>query len=106
LSPRDLLNRLLSIESAMGRRRAGETRNAPRTIDLDLLIYGDLTVAEPGLVIPHPRLHERSFVLRPLEQIAPAMIHPLLGQSIRQLLERLDAPYCATGPDRAAGAGG
>ena len=91
----------------MGRSRAGEPRNAPRTIDLDLLIYGDLTLAEHGLVIPHPRMHERRFVLRPLEQIAPAMIHPLLGRSIRQILEHLDAPADGgTAPDRAATAGG
>ncbi len=70
LTPRGLLDRLLEIESALGRTRDGP-RYGPRTIDLDLLLYGDERVDEPGLTVPHPRLHERLFVLEPLAELAP-----------------------------------
>jgi 2-amino-4-hydroxy-6-hydroxymethyldihydropteridine diphosphokinase len=87
-SPRDLLDLLLSIERELGRVRTGE-RNEPRTIDLDLLLYGDLVVDEPGLVIPHPRLHERRFVLEPLVELDPDL--RVRGQgSVTQLLAGLD----------------
>ena len=76
-SPQALLQALQAIELAHGRERP--FRNAPRTLDLDLLLYGDLVVDEPGLTLPHPRMHLRAFVLRPLLEIAPALVHPTLG---------------------------
>ena len=71
LGPRELLVSLLGIEREFGRERASEIRNGPRTLDLDILLYGDLMVSESGLEIPHPRLAEREFVLVPLNEIAP-----------------------------------
>ncbi|MCG3123125.1 MAG: 2-amino-4-hydroxy-6-hydroxymethyldihydropteridine pyrophosphokinase [Phycisphaerales bacterium] len=79
LTPRRLLDSLLEIERSRGRDRSREERWGPRTLDLDLLLYGDLVIHEPGLVIPHPRMHERSFVLDPLAQLAPDLLIP--GQS-------------------------
>ena len=78
LSPRALLDRLLEIERSLGRLRLGP-RWGPRTIDLDLLLYGDEVVEEPGLVVPHPRLHERLFVLEPLNELDPALKIPGKG---------------------------
>jgi 2-amino-4-hydroxy-6-hydroxymethyldihydropteridine diphosphokinase len=73
LSPRQLLESLLAIERSLGRVRGSETpRFGPRTIDLDLLLYGDRSIDEPGLRVPHPRMHERRFVLEPLAEIAPS----------------------------------
>ena len=71
LAPRDLLDALLGIERQHGRDRAQEVRWGPRTLDLDLLLYGDEVMDEPGLQVPHPRLHERGFVLVPLLELAP-----------------------------------
>ena len=76
LPARDLLDALLAIERAHGRDRASETRWGPRTLDLDLLLYGDAVVDEPGLRVPHPHLHERAFALRPLLDIAPDVSIP------------------------------
>jgi 2-amino-4-hydroxy-6-hydroxymethyldihydropteridine diphosphokinase len=87
-SPEQTLARLLRIEYALGRRR--ETRRGPRTIDLDLLLYGDERRATEFLQLPHPRLHERRFVLTPLAELAPDFKHPTLHRTISQLL--LDAP--------------
>jgi 2-amino-4-hydroxy-6-hydroxymethyldihydropteridine diphosphokinase len=67
LSCRDLLNRLMDIEDMLGRKR--EAENGPRTIDLDILTYGDLHIEEPDLIVPHPRMNEREFVMRPLSDI-------------------------------------
>ncbi len=91
LSPRRLLETMHRIEAAHGRDRSREQRWGPRTLDLDLLLYGNLVVAEQGLTVPHPRLHERSFVLSPLAIIAPRIIHPILGVSIECLRDRLAA---------------
>lgn len=102
LSPRELLARLLEIEAAMGRRRAGEPKNAPRLIDLDLLLFDQRVIAEPGLVIPHPRMHQRLFVLIPLAQIAAEARHPLLGRSIGEMLADLRRTEAVKAPDRAA----
>lgn len=77
LGPRDLLLALQSIEQTQGRERP--YRHAPRTLDLDLLLYGQRVVDEPGLTVPHPRLHQRAFVLRPLADLAPELEHPQLG---------------------------
>ncbi len=84
LTPTDVVRRLLSIERAMGRRRT--FRNAPRTLDLDLLLYGDTILDTAEVVLPHPRMHERGFVLIPLAEIAPAVVHPVLRQPISDLL--------------------
>ncbi len=78
LGPRELLDRLLAVERELGRDRTGP-RFGPRTIDLDLLLYGDETVVEPGLVVPHPRLAERRFVLEPLAELEPALVVPGAG---------------------------
>jgi 2-amino-4-hydroxy-6-hydroxymethyldihydropteridine diphosphokinase len=90
LAPRALLDALLAIEHDAGRER-GE-RNAARSLDLDLLLYGDRLVDEPGLVVPHPRLAERAFVLEPLAALAPALLHPRLGISIASLADRVRNP--------------
>jgi 2-amino-4-hydroxy-6-hydroxymethyldihydropteridine diphosphokinase len=106
LAPEELLRRLLEIERQLGRIR-GEP-NAPRTLDLDLLLYGDLNRSAPDPVLPHPRMHERRFVLVPLADIAPNAIHPGLNVTIRALLERLPAegnPPHKYEPARSARAG-
>jgi 2-amino-4-hydroxy-6-hydroxymethyldihydropteridine diphosphokinase len=87
LSPRELLGRLLTIEGRLGRVR--NERFGPRTIDLDLLVYGDAVVDEPGLTVPHPRLHERRFALEPLADLAPDLVVPGRGP-ISALLAKLE----------------
>jgi 2-amino-4-hydroxy-6-hydroxymethyldihydropteridine diphosphokinase len=87
LAPRELLERLLEIERGLGRTRNGP-RYGPRTVDLDLLLYGDLVVAEPGLTVPHPRLAERMFVLEPLFELNAGLSipgHGPVGALIRGL---------------------
>ncbi len=79
LSPRELLERLLAIERRLGRVRGQGPRFGPRMIDLDLLLYGTETVQEPGLTLPHPRLHERRFALEPLAELDPALELPGRG---------------------------
>jgi 2-amino-4-hydroxy-6-hydroxymethyldihydropteridine diphosphokinase len=93
---RALLDRLLEIERAMGRDRTAEQRWGPRTLDLDLLLFGDQIIREPGLVVPHPRLHERAFVLIPLAEVSPEFIVPTLGRTVRALLD--DLPASAPAP--------
>jgi 2-amino-4-hydroxy-6-hydroxymethyldihydropteridine diphosphokinase len=88
LLPDALLKRLLEIEISQGRTR-GSDRNAPRTLDLDLLLYGNRKLAGPDLEVPHPRLAERPFVLEPLCDLAPDLIHPTLGESIEVLARRV-----------------
>ena len=87
LRPRALLEVLLGVEQALGRDRSGE-RWGPRTIDLDLLLYEDVDVDEPGLTVPHPRLHERLFALEPLAELAPDAVVPGLG-TVAELLAAL-----------------
>ena len=87
LSPVDVLRRAKKIENGMG--RAEGIRFGPRPIDIDLLFYDRLIELSPALTIPHPRLHERAFVLVPLTEIAPDLVHPRLRVKLRELLERL-----------------
>lgn len=87
LSPRELLDRLLEIERGLGRVR--ELRWGPRVVDLDLLVYGDRQVEEPGLRVPHPRLHERRFALEPLAELDPELDVPGLGR-VEDALAALD----------------
>jgi len=86
LPPRDLLSELQRIEASLGRDRSKEQRWGPRTCDLDILLMGETVIDTPELTVPHPRMHERLFVLRPLAQIAPTAIHPKLQKSVVQLL--------------------
>jgi 2-amino-4-hydroxy-6-hydroxymethyldihydropteridine diphosphokinase len=79
LPPRELLERLLEVERRFGRDRGAERPQGPRTLDLDLLLYGAETIDEPGLVVPHPRLHERRFALEPLAELAPGLEVPARG---------------------------
>jgi len=88
LAARELLERLLEIERALGRRREGR-RFGPRSIDLDLLLYGTEIIDEPGLEVPHPRLHQRRFALEPLAELDPALEVPGRG-TVRDLLAGLD----------------
>lgn len=98
-----LLEALLAIEGAAGRERP--YRNAPRVLDLDLLLYGRASIASPALTVPHPRMHERAFVLAPLNELDPALEAPgygrvglLLRAVANQRIERLDAPENWPGP--------
>jgi 2-amino-4-hydroxy-6-hydroxymethyldihydropteridine diphosphokinase len=85
--PRQLLANVLALEQEMGRRR--RQKKGPRTIDIDILLFGTSIVETQGLVIPHPRLHERRFVLEPLAEIAPEVRHPVFMRTIRELRDRL-----------------
>jgi len=87
MEPRALLNRLLATEQDRNRIRPGW--RAPRTLDLDLILYGDRVIDEPGLVVPHPRFRDRGFVLEPLVALAPEVVDPVTGLSARLLLDRL-----------------
>ena len=88
LKPATLLKRLKSIEKKLGRKPG--IRYGPRLIDLDILFYDELVLDEAGLTIPHPRLHERAFVLKPLEDIAPNLVHPVLNSTIHELVQKVD----------------
>lgn len=87
--PRDLLKILQDMESQAGRERKGS--HAARTLDLDVLFYGDQVIQESGLSVPHPRLHERAFVLVPLCDLEPEFIHPVLKKTVRALRNNLHA---------------
>ena len=87
LSPEELLDVAKRIEAALGRKPS--FRNGPRPIDIDILFYGDMVVNVPHLVIPHPRVQERAFVLIPLEEIAPRLVHPVSGRTVREMASQL-----------------
>ena len=88
LSPRDLLARAQEVELALGRDRAHEKRWGPRTADIDIIAYDDLTIDELGLTLPHPRLFERAFVLLPLAEIAPDRV--IAGEKVREAAAAVD----------------
>lgn len=90
LPPGEMLRRCLEIERARGRTRS--RRNGPRTLDIDILLVGSLVMEEPGLIIPHPRMAQRRFVLEPLAEIAPEVYHPVLRKTIRSLLDSCPDP--------------
>jgi len=98
-APEALMRSLLSIESDSGRVRDGQ-RNQPRTLDLDLLMYGQQRSVAPELTLPHPRMHQRAFVLVPLAEIAPEAEIPVLGK-VESLLQRIDTQAVRPWPDRA-----
>ena len=89
LFPLLLLGRIQKVELQLGRKRTGPL-NGPRTIDIDVLLYGRFTVRSARLEIPHPRLHERRFVLAPIVELAPDLRHPILGRTMRELLESIE----------------
>jgi 2-amino-4-hydroxy-6-hydroxymethyldihydropteridine diphosphokinase len=89
LSARELLDALLEVERELGRVRGEGPRFGPRPIDLDLLLHGDAVLDEPGLVVPHPRLHERRFALEPLAELEPALAVPGRG-AVKDLIARLE----------------
>lgn len=93
-TPHELMDILLQVESALGRVRT--TRWSERTIDLDLLLYGELVSNEPVLTLPHPRLHQRRFVLQPFCDIGGDVVHPLFGVTIGELLEQLKSDEIVT----------
>jgi 2-amino-4-hydroxy-6-hydroxymethyldihydropteridine diphosphokinase len=87
LMPRQFLSRVLAIEQKMGRRRTQP--KGPRTIDIDILLFGASIVDTPSLTIPHPAMHRRRFVLEPLAEIAPELRHPVLKKTVREMMEAL-----------------
>jgi len=91
LNPRVILTEMLSIEADLGRDRSKAGPDRP--IDLDLLLFGDLIQHEQDLIIPHPRMHKRRFVLEPLAEIAPDIIHPVFKEKISDLLKKLSDPH-------------
>ena len=102
LTADETMRRLLTIEHALGRKRAAghhlaaRAKDHPRSIDLDLLFFNRDVIASPALTVPHPRLHERRFVLAPMAELAPMLIHPQLNQTISELLAGLKSPYRVT----------
>lgn len=92
LPPLDLLDTLLQIEQSLGRDRSDGIPKGPRTLDLDLLLYGETILSAGRLILPHPEMHTRRFVLAPLVEIAPDLLHPTTALTVHQLLQALDTP--------------
>jgi len=103
LASKELLAALHGIEAALGRDRKREVRWGPRTCDLDILLMGDMILNTEILTIPHPRMHERLFVLRPLAQIAPRAVHPVLRKTVARLLREVEAASGRFSGDAARG---
>ncbi len=97
LAPRGLLNQFLKIEAAHGRKRDAAARWGPRELDIDLLLFADRIIDEPGLTVPHPHMHERLFVMQPLMEISPALMHPILERDIAALTRDLLAEQARAG---------
>lgn len=92
LSPQKLLSVMHEVEEALGRDRSAEKRWGPRTCDLDMLLFGTVIINTPEVTVPHPRLHQRLFVLHAMVEIAADVVHPVLGKTMQELLEELEAP--------------
>lgn len=90
ITPKSLLSLLREIERSLGRDQ--DHRSGPRTIDLDILFYGQRVINEAALVVPHPRLHQRRFVLMPLSELDPLWVHPILHRSVNQMLAEVNDP--------------
>ncbi|MBF0128000.1 MAG: 2-amino-4-hydroxy-6-hydroxymethyldihydropteridine diphosphokinase [Magnetococcales bacterium] len=88
--PHALLRILARIETSFGRERGGELRWGPRPLDLDLLLHGNRVLRSTDLILPHPRLHLRRFVLQPLWEVAPALVHPVFGKTVDTMLREVD----------------
>jgi 2-amino-4-hydroxy-6-hydroxymethyldihydropteridine diphosphokinase len=88
LSPFELLSKTQCIQTRMGR-KSDAVRFGPRVLDLDIIFYEDAVINTPHLVVPHPRMHKRRFVLHPICDIDPSVVHPVLGQTVREILEQL-----------------
>lgn len=91
LEPEDILARCMAIERELGRVRTPGARYEDRPMDLDILFYDDAIISKDNLVIPHPRMHERRFVVEPMNDLAPDFVHPTLKKSMKQLLDELNA---------------
>ena len=89
LAPENVMKELLAIESELGRERSADVRYTARPIDLDILFVGSEVIDRPGLTVPHPRVHQRAFALAPTADIAPGLVHPLLGRPVLDLLNHL-----------------
>ena len=89
LAPEDVMKELLAIERELGRVRSGDARYTARPVDLDILFIGTEVIDRPGLIVPHPRVHQRAFALGPAADVAPSLVHPLLGRSVLDLLNAI-----------------